>query len=229
MKNLYKLIIAFLVIPFFLNSNIAQNGKNPVALVQKTINDVKYKAEDKDWDTAKPGVTLKDGEEVKTGLKSLALVKFLDGSLVRVRENTTLNIYAKKENKQQVTNTVLSNGQINFDVKKQANGEFTFTTPTGIASIRGTSGLIDVPNNNESRFILETGLIELQATQGQKMNARLTPGNTAIITDDGNIVINESSNDDKNKLQSSKKTTIKKLIIQTENGTLEIEYYEKEQ
>ena len=225
-----KMINSTIIILILLGLNISLNAQsdntNPIALIQKVIQDVKYKPIQKDWLNAKAGLALKDGEEVKTGNKSLALVKFLDGSLVRVRENTTLSIYAKTENKKQSNNAVISNGQINFDVRKQGNSDFTFTTPTGIASIRGTSGLIEVLDPNQSKFILETGSLDLQATSGNKMNSTLTAGNTAIITDDGNIIISETNEDDKSKIKNSKSTEVKKLVIKTQEGYLEIEYYE---
>ncbi len=48
-------------------------------------------------EVAKTGVPLKNGEQVKTGYKSLALVLFTDGTgLLRVRENSTMYIYGKK-------------------------------------------------------------------------------------------------------------------------------------
>lgn len=223
---LQKIFIVLIILGFNIQINAQSEKTKPIALIQKVIQDVKYKPIEKDWLNAKAGIPLKDGEEVKTGNKSLALVKFLDGSLIRVRENTTLSIYAKSENKKQSNNTVISNGQINFDVKKQGNSEFTFTTPTGIASIRGTSGLIEVLEQNQSRFILESGTLDLQATSGSKMNSTLTAGNTAIIMEDGNILITETTEDDKSKIKSSKTSEVKKLIIKTEDGYLEIEYYE---
>lgn len=224
----YHVVVGALI--FLLASSFyAQEKKNPVALVQKTINEVHYKALESNWASAKPGIALKDGEEIKTGVKSLALVKFLDGSLIRVRENTILNIYGKKENNSQNTNTVVTGGQINFDVQKQGNSEFTFTTPTGIASIRGTSGIVEVPDGNSSTFILETGLMELQASFGDQGTATLTPGNTATITKDGTITITESSEDDKNKLDKTKYTRPHKIIIETEEGTFEFEYLDKEE
>ncbi len=205
-----------------------QNTKSPVALVQKVVKDVQHQHLEMEWVDSKPGIPLKDGEKIKTGIKSLALIKFLDGSLIRVREKTELDIYGKKEGKTQNTNTVLASGEINFDVKKQGDDEFTFTTPTGIASIRGTAGNIEVPDESLSVFILETGMMELAATQGAKSSGTLTGGNTARIGADGNVQISQSTQEDLDKLKKAKLTKVKKIIIETEEGFYEIEYLDTE-
>ena len=97
------LLIAFclpLLVGFVSDKNTSIPSDTPVALVKKIILDVTYKKlGQSDWEEAKTGQPLKDGEEVKTGPKSLALILFSDGSgLLRVRENSILHIYGKREN-----------------------------------------------------------------------------------------------------------------------------------
>lgn len=224
-----KRFLIYILPLVFISLAFGQESKSPVALVQKVVKDVQHQHLEMDWEDSNPGIPLKDGEKVKTGIKSLALIKFLDGSLIRVREKTELDIYGKKDGKAQNTNTVLASGEINFDVKKQGDDEFTFTTPTGIASIRGTGGFIQVPDETVSIFILETGIMELTATQGAKNRGTLTAGKTAKIGTDGNVDINDSTQDDLDKLKKSKMTKVKKIIIETEDGFYEIEYLDDEQ
>lgn len=204
-----------------------QENKTPVALVRKVVKDVKHENIEKQVNDAKPGTPLLDGELVKTGFKSLALVKFLDGSLIRVRENSSLTVHGKKEGQKQVANTIIHSGELNFDVQKQEEDEFKFTTPTGIASIRGTSGNIQV-GEEETTFLLETGRVELEATQGEKGTGTLTPGKFAKIGTDGKIVIGDLTDEQKMKLRNAKLTKVKTLRIQTENGLYEIEFLDKE-
>ncbi len=218
----YKLFLIVL----FTSLVFAQTKETPIALVQKVVRTVDYKPLKLDWQPAKPGIPLRNGEEVRTGNKSLAIIRFLDGSLVRVRPNTTLNVYGKSNKGKQQTNTVVASGEINFEVKKQENDEFTFTTPTGIASIRGTSGNIEVPDQASSVFILETGVMELQATKGEKGKATLRAGNSAIINSQGKVKISVLSAQDKRKLRNAKLTNVKKMRIKTEEGTYEIEYFD---
>lgn len=221
---IYLLPILFLSLAY----GQEQDTKTPVAIVQKVVKDVQHQHLEMEWDNSKPGVLLKDGEKIKTGIKSLALVKFLDGSMIRVREKTEVDIYGKKEGKAQNTNTVLASGEINFDVQKQGEDEFTFTTPTGIASIRGTAGNIEVPDASTSIFILESGRMNLTATQGARSSGTLTAGNTARIGADGNVQISQSTQADLDKLKKAKMTKVKKIILETEEGFYEIEYLDTE-
>ena len=49
-----------------------------VAVVSKVILDVQHKEIDKSWEQARRGETLASGDRVKTGEKSIAVVKFKD-------------------------------------------------------------------------------------------------------------------------------------------------------
>jgi hypothetical protein len=101
-----KLIITvlgvFLLTGFSTEKNITSSSDSPIVQVKKIIKDVTFRAnhDQPDWGKAKVGLILSDGGQVKTGSSSLALVHFIDGSgLLRVRENSILNIYGKSENK----------------------------------------------------------------------------------------------------------------------------------
>ena len=220
-------VIKYSVFILIFTSLVFAQDKNPVALVRKAVKDVKHENVDKVIKDAKPGTPLLDGELIKTGFKSLALVKFLDGSLIRVRGNSSLTIHGKKEGKKQIANTVIHSGELNFNVNKQEEDEFKFTTPTGIASIRGTVGNIEV-TEEATTFLLESGRVDLEATQGEKSSGTLTPGKFAKIDRSGKIEFGDLSDAQKKKIKNSKMTKVKKLRIETENGIYEIEYLDNE-
>ena len=220
-------VVKYSLFVLIFTSLIFAQAKNPVALVRKAIKGVKHENIEKIIKDAKPGTPLLDGELIKTGFKSLALVKFLDGSLIRVRENSSLTIHGKREGKKQIANTVVHSGELNFDVNKQEEDEFKFTTPTGIASIRGTVGNIEV-TEEMTTFLLESGRVDLEATQGDKESGTLTPGKFAKIGINGKIEFGDLTNEQKKKIRNAKMTKVKKLIIETENGIYEIEYRDSE-
>ena len=226
-KSLLIIFILPLVLGFTSDNFIGSLDDTPVALVKKIIKDVTYKkAGVSDWELAKTGLPLKDGEEVKTGSRSLALILFSDGSgLLRVRENAILHIYGTKNEKQLNKNTYIDKGLIGFDVKKQGDEEFKFTTPTAVASIRGTAGLVEVDDNKNTLFLLESGTAELESTSGQKKKGTVTAGNTAKIDTDGNINIGPTSDEDKKKNDQTRSLTTKKVIIKTNRGTVTVEYF----
>ena len=229
-----SLIIVF-IFPFLLGisseRHSPKNTDTPVALVKKIVQNVTYRKSDQsDWDVAKTGLPLYDGGQVKTESKSLALILFTDGSgLLRVRENSLLNVYGKPENKKLNKNTYIDKGLIGFDINKQADEEFKFTTPSAVASIRGTAGSLEVDKDSATTIILEKGTLEFQALTGDKRSGTLTGGNTARIERRGNVKINLSTEEDKNKNNSTKNLNTKKVKIKTKFGDVELEYYSPEE
>jgi len=227
-----KSLMLFFTIPlltgFVSDEKSSHPADTPVALVKKIVKDVVYKkAGVSDWEVAKTGLPLKNGEEVKTGTKSLALILFTDGSgLLRVRENAILHIYGEKENQKMNKNAFVQKGLIGFDVKKQAEDEeFKFTTPTVVASIRGTGGFLEYSEDSTFTMSLDSGNAFLNFTGRGGGSGNLNSGNTVIITPNGQFNFRQQNNDDKNKSNMSRESDVKKIKIKTEKGELEIEYY----
>ena len=147
MKKIYFPLVTLMIVVFAAINFAGENPSpaSPIAIVMKVVKDVSFKKVDGDWTTIKIGQALSTGDEIKTGAKSLALVKFTDNSILRVRENCSIKIYADKNDKQISKNTYIGKGGVNFEVaKQQQNEEFQFTTPTMVASIRGTKGFFQV-------------------------------------------------------------------------------------
>jgi hypothetical protein len=225
-KKFLILLIIPLLLGFASENKSPLSGDTPVALVKKIVKDVFYKktAEQTDWERAKTGLPLKDGEQVKTDSKSLALILFTDGSgLLRVRENSIVNVYGTANNKRMDKNTVINRGEVQFEVNKQQDEEFKFTTPTAVASIRGTEGLFNVADNGDSKMILENGNVELTTKTGKKVT--LTAGNTAVFDQSGEAKIYSSTQADKEQLSKAKSLNTKKVKINTNSGEVEIEYF----
>ena len=225
-----KILLFVFLIPLLFgfvsdNKSSLKSTESYVALVKKIVNNVTYKkAGESDWAVAKTGLPLKTEEEVKTGPKSLALILFTDGSgLLRVRENSVLKIYAERDKNKLNKNTFIDKGLIGFDVNKQEEEEFKFTTPTAVASIRGTVLFVEV--DNSTRIAVQTGSVDFQSTVGKKENGTVTGGYTAIIDQGGNIVLQPASEDDLKKAEQTKAFETKKAILNTPKGKVSIEYY----
>ena len=229
-KN-FKVIMTtfFLIFSVGLLGLIYSPAGTPIAVINKVVKDVSIKTEESDWETAKTGIILSDKDIVRTGARSLALVSFLDGSLLRVREKSELTIYGEKSKEKLNKNTYIDEGRVSFDVAKQEDEEFKFTTPTMVASIRGTGGLIEVLEDRSTLLSLETGLVEVLARMGEKQAGTLTAGNTAYVGTDGQVKIEETTAPQLQKLKKDKKMQTKVLRIRTPNGILEIEYLPEEQ
>ena len=229
MNRLYRLLTLTLVMLLF-GFIPQENVETPIALIKKIVKDVSYKQIDKDdWAKAKTGVPLKNGEQIKTGYKSLALVLFTDGTgLLRVRENSTMYIYGKKNGEQINKNTFIERGLIGFDVNKQEIEEFKFTTPTAVAAIRGTAGYVEVGKDSSTTIVCDHGKIEVESLVGDRRKSVVEGGNALSIQRDGEILKGTISLEQKSKFDKSQKTKTKKLLIETEEGTIELEFYPEE-
>lgn len=227
-KSLLIVFILPLLFGFASDKNSSYPEDTPVALVKKIVRNVDYrKVGQDDWATARTGLPLSNGEEVRTASNSLALILFTDGSgLLRVQPNSVLKVYGDFADKKMNKNTFIDKGTVGFDVKKQEDEEFKFTTPTAVASIRGTEGLFEVADNGESVMILKTGSVELQTKTGKKVT--LTQGNTAVFDLEGNVTITPSTENDKKKLGQATSLSTKKVIIKTNIGDVMVEFFSGE-
>jgi len=228
-----KLLIVSLIIAAFISIGfvLEENNETPIALIKKIIKDVSYKTIDaSDWEVAKTGIPLKSGEQIKTGYKSLALILFTDGTgLLRVRENSIMYIYGDREDKKINKNTFIEKGLIGFDINKQDAEEFKFTTPTAVAAIRGTSGYVEVGSDSSTTIVVNHGKIEVQSLVGEKSKAVVEGGSALSIRPDGQILKGVISSEQSNKFSKTKNTEVRKLLIETEDGTIELEFYPEEE
>lgn len=223
--NRIRLLIVILVASLVVLGFKALKLDAPVAIVKKVVNDVKFKMADKsDWVNAKSSQTLSDRDEIKTGSKSLAIILFTDGSgQLRVRENAILHIYGQKNNKQLNKNTFLENGSVSFDVNKQSDEEFKFTTPTAVASIRGTGGLLGT-NTDSTNILLEHGSVEFNSTLQGGGGGTINGGQAGTILRNGIFTRRNLNANDLRLLQAGRNTNTKKVKVKVNNKVLEIEY-----
>jgi len=229
MKKIYFPLVTLMIVVFAAINFAGENPSpaSPIAIVMKVVKDVSFKKVDGDWTTIKIGQALSTGDEIKTGAKSLALVKFTDNSILRVRENCSIKIYADKNDKQISKNTFIGKGGVNFEVaKQQQNEEFQFTTPTMVASIRGTKGFFQVGDEG-TVLVLEEGAIDYKSLLGEQIKGNVRGGNSVVFTNDGQVTVATISPDQQRQLEDSKKTNTKKIIIKTNQGDLIIEYLEE--
>lgn len=215
MKKIYLLAI---ILSFAL-LNIYALTPPSVGVLTKVIQKVEYKyVEDGNWDNAELGGVLYDGDEVRTGNRSLALLKFLDNSLLRVRQNSIVTIYGTKENSKLNKNTFIQQGKVGFEVSKQEDEEFKFTTPTGVASIRGTSGFFEVPVDGSMLLYVDEGLVEIESQLGSKASGSVGAGQVARINTNGDLNIESASDAVKNEYNSLQRDETKRIRLKLNNG-----------
>lgn len=218
-------ILIFTAFQFIPNNPSAYNA----AIVLKVIQDVKHRKPTTDWLKTIPATQLETADQLKTGEKSVAVVRFVDGSTLRVRENTTITIFADKKERGLIKNTKIDVGKMRFDVEKQQDeDEFIITTPTAVATIRGTSGFVNVDENGQTLLVVESGVVDIRALFGARQSGSVEAGNSSFINREGNVSINPSTEQERNESRNTLKTNEKYLEIQTPQGKFRIYYLDFE-
>ncbi len=162
-----------------------------VGLVSKVVYDVTHKELDSDWQKAVRGEPLASGDRVRTGDRSLAVIKFKDNSLVRVRERSELTVSGDQSGRAFSKEVRIDKGVVGFTIQKQRpDEEFRFTSPTSVASIRGTGG--SYARQEADTLVVTEGSILFTNTVSSQ-SVLVEAGFTGISTPDGSILTRPST------------------------------------
>ena len=151
----------FLYILVFCSFTLASNAKVVAAIstlkglvMVKPVGSRKYIP-------AYKGQMLKSGEWLKTKQGVFVAIVFLDGSNIKIQQETEVKITSyRMTSKSLRTNLDLNKGQAWSKVADQgAGGEFQITTPTAVASVKGTE--FDLKFDNESG---ETSIVVIEGS-----------------------------------------------------------------
>lgn len=174
MKNKYMplLIAAFLFV-----SSLAV--AEPMAIIIKARGKVTvFNAETKKTITVRKGTRLYAGSKIITKDKSFAAFRFNDGSLVRVRPNSTCTIEGKRQKSGWFKNLFLEVGTVFSQIVKQ-KGVFQITTPTSVASVKGTAFWVKQEFKGGTYYFGEEGVVEISNKKGW---ALLRKGETGYVS-----------------------------------------------
>lgn len=164
----------------------ANDDRPTIALVNRVVEIVNRRTIDADWREAKIGDLLNSGDIIKTGQASFSLVRFYDNSLLRIRELSEVTVYADRDREHYHRNIRVDDGSVGFDVQKKETDRFEFSTPTSVASIRGSTGSFSVLFNGPDVLLLATGLALLRnLISGEEIE--LTGGEIVFSFSDGTI------------------------------------------
>ena len=115
------------------------------------------------------GQMLKSGEWLKTKEGVFVAIVFLDGSNIKIQQETEVKISSYRMTAKELrTNLEMSKGQAWSNVADQgAGGQFTITTPTAVASVKGTEfDLAYDLENDETTLIVLAGEVEFAGELG---------------------------------------------------------------
>jgi len=144
MKSKLNILIPFIILVFAFTVQLGITA-SPIAVVIKVKGTV-YVLKDGNKakaTTPKRGFRLENGDKIITDKKSYAALRFVDdNSLVRIRANSTCFIRGKKEKNEIAKNIQLEFGTILARITQQ-KGKFEVSTPTSVASVKGTGFIAD--------------------------------------------------------------------------------------
>lgn len=221
------LLLTMCVIPC--SPLLAQVPGAPIGLLSKIILEVMWKESGKKWDKASRGQMLGTGDMVRTGPGSLAIIKFKDNSLVHLRERSELTVTGSTKGGSFSKAVEIQTGVVGFNVDKQRAGEeFRFTSPTSVASIRGTSGAFNAAAGADTLVVIE-GLVSFTNRRSSRI-VNVNAGFTGISTGDGSILSRASTERERqmaaNALQGdpTKKLELELRNPQGKTSRLKIDY-----
>ncbi len=182
---------------FVFVSSLAFKASAPsnVALFWIIKNSVEKKQSNQDWQNAKKGELIYGGDLVRTQKESFALIKFNDASTLRLGPNAEVQVYG--ENNPSSAN--VSSGDVDFTMTKRKTKPFEFTTPTSVASIRGTQGLLVVQLDGTDFLTILEGLVRFSNKYSNRF-VDVGAGQTSESLKDGNINVHNSTQNDLNRL-----------------------------
>lgn len=191
----YKIGFIIILALSLTDLSIAQK-KKPVATIFKPVGIVDYKTGEADWTKAKAATPLLAGDVIRTQENSFAIVKFLENSVLRVQEKSEVTISGEIAKGEFSKNVYLQRGEVGFQVKKRPNEKFEFSTPTSVASIRGTGGLLIAGQDSNDVLILGNGVVDFKNLLSNII-LKVRGGQTAFSMSDGTIKVEDSSPEEK--------------------------------
>jgi hypothetical protein len=159
-----KISIAFILVLAFTATSMAAET---IAVVLKVKGKVSIaRGSQATSITLKRGSRLENGDKLKTDKNSYAAVRFIDdASLLRIRANSICTIKGKKEKNQVIKNVFLEVGTILAKVTKQ-RGKFEISTPTSVASVKGTEWMTEQRYNGGTFYYGLEGVTEITNDAG---------------------------------------------------------------
>ena len=193
MSMIYFFTLLFVFIPLV---SLAQT------LVLQVKGTVERTVAPNQWTIAKRADTLRLGDRFKTARAAQALVRFNDGSILRIAERTEVAFVEPKDKSSREVNVV--KGLLTYDVKANPNEPFRFKSPTAAAAIKGTTGSFET-DGRATNFIVENSdtkddVAEFETARGEKKS--LGVGEVAVLNRAGKLTLRQILEEERRAIQN---------------------------
>jgi len=126
------------------------------------------------WKIANLGQMLYNGDRLRSGSESWAAIFFLDGSQIKIHENSQFTIQSEREKERALKTTVkVAQGEMWMKVPKKGS-EFRIETPTSVASVKGTEFNLLVERDGTTYLTVIEGSVEFLNEMGRVLATEMT-------------------------------------------------------
>ena len=193
---------------------IAIKTKGNVSIIYKGLNSAQV---------LKPGSPLSHQDKIKTGKNGYIALMYLDDkTVVKMLGNSDLTIMGDRSGNKINKSLDIKYGRVAANVKPQKGKEFRISTPTSVASVKGTEFAIQSDPSTGDSFTLIEGLIEVtNSITGE--STEVQEGETATSTPDGSLDVAETTNDDLDGFEEASiepPTQELRFEVEDENGNI---------
>ena len=181
LKMTNSVIISLLLFGFLFS-------EQSLAIVTKSNGNVSYKnyLKKEFINALNAGSELFNNDLVRTGSDGFVKFTYLDdGTTIKINKDSELYIRGQVSNKNINKRINMSNGLIKLDVSKQNQDEFVIITPTSVASVKGTSFILDSKEDGDNFYGYE-GVVEVLNKESNQV-VRLSKNLKIVSKPDGVI------------------------------------------
>ena len=140
----------------------AAMGQDKVALATKVTGQVTLTKATNQPQPLKRNTVLSTGDQIKTGSDGVAVLMFIDDrTILRVQRNSQLSLQGERLTASINKQIVMEFGKLKAEVAEQRQGSFLISTPTSVASVKGTDFWATSDPVIGDIFLGITGLIEV--------------------------------------------------------------------
>ncbi|MEE9465430.1 MAG: FecR domain-containing protein [Candidatus Neomarinimicrobiota bacterium] len=170
-------------------------GADKIAFTTKVSGGVTLTTMQNQTAPLKRGTALNAGEEITVGADGMAVIMFIDDkSILRIQKNTTLTVggetFGSGSNRAIAKQIDMQFGKLRAQISDQRRGEFQITTPTSVASVKGTDFWTTSDPVFGDIFLGVEGQIEVEnlisgeviAVGGGQVGASSTDGSIDVTT-----------------------------------------------
>ena len=215
-------MIRYLINIFLISSILFPSSKVAIAIKIRGDVSVLYKGLNLEQ-VLKPGSPLSHQDKIKTGKNGYIALMYLDDkTVVKILGNSDLTISGDRSGNKINKSLDIKYGKIAANVKPQKGKEFRISTPTSVASVKGTEFAIQSDPSSGDSFTLIEGLIQVtNSITGE--STQVQEGETAISTPDGSLNVAETTSEDLDGFEEASiepPTQELRFEVEDENGNI---------